>query len=177
MEISPSAKLGKNCTIRSGSIIYDNVIIGDNLKTGHNVLIRENTKIGNNSLIGTNTIIEGDCRIGNNVSIQSNAYIPKNCTIEDFVFLGPCVVITNDKYPIREKLSHSDLHGAIIRKGASIGANSTVLPGIEIGEGAMVGAGSVVTKNVKAWEIVAGNPARKIKKVPKKFRVLNNING
>ena len=151
--ISEKAKIGKNCTIRSGAIIYADVVIGENVKTGHNILVRENTTIGNNTLIGTNVVIEGDCKIGNNVSLQSNVYIPKNCVIEDFAFLGPCVVITNDKYPIREKLNHSDLKGAIIRKGASVGANTTILPGIEIGEGAMIGAGSVVTKNVKAWEI------------------------
>lgn len=174
-QISPNAKIGKNCAIRSGAIIYDNVVIGDNLKTGHNVLIRENTTIGNNTLVGTNVVIEGDCKIGNNVSIQSNVYIPKNCLIEDFVFLGPCIVITNDKYPIREELSHSDLRGAIIRRGASVGANTTILPGVEIGEGAIIGAGSVVTKNVGAWEIVAGNPAKKIKEVPKNLRVLNKI--
>lgn len=174
-EISPNAKIGKNCTIRSGAIIYHNVSIGDNARTGHNILIRENTAIGNNSLIGTNVVIEGDCKIGNNVSLQSNVYIPKNCTIGDFAFLGPCVAITNDKYPIREKHSHSELQGAVIRKGASIGANATILPGIEIGEGAIIGAGSVVTKNVPAWTIVAGNPAKKIKAVAKKHRVLNKI--
>ena len=173
--INPNAKIGKNCTIRSGVIIYDNVTLGNNVKTGHNVLIREKTTVGNNTLIGTNAVVEENCKIGYNVSIQSDVYIPANCTIEDYVFLGPCVVITNDKYPIREELPHSDLKGALIRKGASIGANTTILPGIEIGEGAIVGAGSVVTKNVKAWEIVAGNPAKKIKKVPKNLRVLNKI--
>lgn len=174
-EIHPTAKIGKNCAIRSGAIIYHNVVLGDNVRTGHRVLIRENTKVGNNTLIGTNVVIEGDCVIGNNVSLQSNVYIPKNCLIEDFAFLGPNVVITNDKYPIREKLSHSQLKGAIIRKGASIGANSTILPGVEIGQGAMIGAGSVVTRDVSPWIIVAGNPAKKIKKVPKKLRVLNKI--
>ena len=166
--ISEKAKIGKNCTIRSGAIIYADVSLGDNVKTGHNILVRENTAIGNNTLIGTNVVIEGDCKIGNNVSLQSNVYIPKNCVIEDFAFLGPCVVITNDKYPIREKLNHSDLKGAIIRKGASIGANATILCGITIGKFAIVGAGSVVTKDVPDFALVIGNPAKVIGKVNKK---------
>lgn len=173
-EIDPNAKLGKNCTIRSGAIIYQNVSIGDNVKTGHNVLIRENTEIGNNTLIGTNTVIEGNCKIGNNVSLQSNVYIPANCIIEDFVFLGPCCVLTNDKYPIRHE-PRTELQGVHIKKGASLGANSTIMPGLVIGEGSIIGAGSVVTKNVPDWTIVAGNPAKIIKKVPEDRKILNKI--
>ena len=93
--------LGKNPLIRSNSIIYNDVEIGDNFKTGHGVTIREKTTIGNNVLIGTNTIIEGQCTIGNDVSIQSNVYIPTNTIIENYVFIGPCACFTNDKYPIR----------------------------------------------------------------------------
>ncbi|MFQ6063266.1 MAG: acyltransferase, partial [Methanosarcinales archaeon] len=135
------ASLGDNAIIRSGSIIYCKVTIGDNLRTGHNILIRENTIIGNNVLIGTNVVIEGYTNIGNKVSIQSNVFIPINTIIEDNVFIGPCAVLTNDKYPIRIK---KELKVPRLGKGASIGANSTILPNLEIGEGAIVAAGSVV---------------------------------
>jgi len=118
------------------------VEIGNNFKTGHGVTIREKTIIGNDVLIGTNTIIEGHSSIGNNVSIQSNVYIPTNTIIEDNVFIGPCACFTNDKYPIRVDF---ELKGPIIKRGASIGANSTFLSNIEIGEGAMVAAGAIVT--------------------------------
>lgn len=166
------AKIGKNAVIRSNSIIYSNVKIGNNLRTGHNVLIREKTTIGDDVLIGTNVVIEGDTEIGNNVSIQSNAYIPTNTIIEDHVFLGPSVVLTNDKYPIRD---NSKLVGPRIRRGASIGANATILPGIDIGEGAIIGSGSVVTKNVPPWKLAIGVPAKIISDVPEKIRVLNKI--
>lgn len=149
--------IGNNAIIRSGSIFYSDVIIGNDLRTGHNILARENTIIGNKVLIGTNVVIDGNTRIGNNVSIQSNAYIPTNTTIEDNVFIGPCAVLTNDKYPVRKQF---ELTGPILRKGASIGANSTLLPGIEVGEGAMIAAGAVVTKDVPPWKLAVGFPAR-----------------
>jgi len=165
------ARIGDNALIRPNSTIYCDVTIGDNLKTGHNVMVRENTTIGNNALIGTNTIVDGYTKIGNNVSIQGNVYIPTNTTIEDYVFLGPCAVLTNDKYPIRVKF---DLEGPILRKGVSVGANSTILPGVEVGEGAMIAAGAVVTKDVPAWKLAIGSPA-KIAELPEKLRNLNRI--
>ncbi len=165
------AVIGDNAVIRSNSIIYTDVCIGDNLRTGHNILIREETKIGNDVLIGTNTIIDGHTMIGNNVSIQGNVYIPLNVTIEDSVFIGPCAVLTNDKYPIRKK---SNLRGPILRHGASIGANATLLPGVEIGEGAMVAAGALVSKDVPPWKLAIGFPA-KIIDMPEELRIINTI--
>lgn len=169
----PGTVVGKNAVVRPNSTFYSNVKIGEKLRTGHNVLVRENTRIGNGVLLGTNTVLDGRTKIGNNVSIQSNVYIPLNTVIEDYVFLGPCSVITNDKYPIREK--ETKLLGARILKGASIGSNAVLLPGVEIGEGAIVGSGAVVTKDVPAWKIVAGNPARVVKDVPPEHSVLNRI--
>ena len=158
--------IGKNALIRSNSIIYNDVEIGKNLKTGHGVTIREKTYIGDNVLVGTNTIIEGHCSIGNNVSIQSNVYIPTNTIIEDYVFIGPCACFTNDKYPIRVDF---DLKGPVIKRGASIGANSTFLSNIEIGEGAMVAAGAIVTMDVPEYFLAIGAPAR-IKPLPKTLK-------
>jgi acetyltransferase-like isoleucine patch superfamily enzyme len=164
-------KIGNNALIRPNSTIYCHVTIGNNLRTGHNILVRENTVIGNNVLIGSNVIIDGGTTIGNNVSIQSNAYIPTNTIIEDDVFLGPCSVLTNDKYPVRQKYG---LKGPILRKSASIGANSTILPGVEIGEGAMVAAGALVTKNVPPWKLAIGCPA-KIADLPDNLKTINRI--
>jgi acetyltransferase-like isoleucine patch superfamily enzyme len=164
-------KIGDNATIRPGSVLYCDVVIGDGFNTGHNAIIREMTIIGNNVLIGTNVVVDGNTRIGSNVSVQSNAYIPTNTTIEDNVFLGPCSVLTNDKYPIRIKY---DLKGPVLRKGSSIGANSTILPGVEIGEGAMVAAGSVVTKDVPPWKLAIGSPARAVE-MPDMLRSFNRI--
>ena len=163
--------IGKNSFIRSNSIIYNDVEIGNNFKTGHGVVVREKTYIGNNVLVGTNTVIEGHSSIGNDVSIQSNVYIPKNTVIEDYVFIGPCACFTNDKYPIRIDY---DLKGPVIRKGASIGANSTFLSNIEIGEGSMVAAGAIVTMDVPEYFLAIGAPAR-IKPLPRHLKKLNKI--
>lgn len=163
--------IGNNAIIRSNSIIYNDVEIGDNFRTGHGVTIREKTRIGDNVLIGTNSVIEGHCTIGNNVSIQSNVYIPTNTVICDYVFMGPCVCFTNDKYPIRVDF---DLKGPIIRRGASIGANSTFLSNVEVGEGAMVAAGAIVTKDVPPYFLAIGTPA-KIKPLPKHLKTLNKL--
>ena len=148
--------IGDNALIRSGSIIYSNVKIGNGFKTGHRAFIRENSEIGDNVLIGTNAVLDGNCKLGSNISIQTGAYITINTTIEDNVFIGPWVVTTNDKYMV----AGAKLVGPTIKKGARIGANSTILPGVVIGEGALVGSGSVVTKDVAPGKIVVGNPAR-----------------
>lgn len=163
--------IGEGAIVRSNSVIYCECEIGNRLKTGHNIIIRERTRIGDDVLVGTNVVIDGDTSIGKNVSIQSNVYIPINTTIEDSVFIGPNAVITNDKYPIRKEYT---LKGPIIRKGVSIGANSTILPGIEIGVGAMVAAGALVTKDVPKWSLAIGQPA-KIAKLPKELKALNRI--
>lgn len=167
----PGAVVGNDCTLRSGSVIYSNVKIGNKLNTGHNVLVRENTIIGDNVLIGTNSIIENDCVVGNNVSIQSNVYIPTNSKIGDFVFLGPNACLLNDKYPLRIK---PELRGPTIKNGATIGANSTILPGVIIGEGAVVAAGAVVTKDIAPWKLAIGVPARETK-LPSRLKVQNRF--
>jgi len=163
--------IGENPIIRSNTVIYNDVEIENNFKTGHNVVIRENTKIGNDVLVGTNSVIEGNCTIGNNVRIQSNVYIPTNTTIEDNVFIGPCACFTNDKYPVRVDF---DLKGPIIKKGASIGANTTFLSNVEVGEGAMIAAGAMVTKDVPSFFLAIGVPA-KIKPLPKHLKTSNKI--
>ena len=114
-------------------------------------IVRDHTKIGNDVLIGTNTVIEGGCEIGNNVSIQSNVYIPRNSIIEDNVFVGPCACFTNDRYPVRVEY---ELKGPQLRKGCSVGGNTTFLSNIEVGEGAIVAAGAVVTRSVPVYLLI-----------------------
>lgn len=163
--------LGDHAIIRSGSVLYANVRIDHHVRTGHRVLVRENTTIGHNVLIGTNAVIDNNCTIGSHVSIQSCVYLPTGTVIGDYVFLGPGVTFTNDRFPIR---TASSLTPAVVKKGASLGANSVILPGVTIGEGALVGAASVVTKDVPDWHMAVGAPAR-AKPLPEELRVLNRI--
>ncbi len=165
------AQVGKNAVIRSNSIIYCDVSIGDGFRTGHGVLIREKTSIGDNVLVGSHTIIDGHCSIGSNVSIQSAVYIPLNSTVGSNVFIGPRAVLTNDKYPVRIK---DDLPGPILCDNVSVGANATLLPGVRLGEGCLVAAGSVVSRDVPEWSLAIGAPA-KIKALPENLRKRNMI--
>lgn len=118
-------------------------------------------KIGEDCNICDQVFIEDDVVIGHRVTIKSGVHIWDGVRIEDDVFVGPNVSFTNDRFP-RSKRYPDRFLNTTIRRGASIGANSTLLPGISIGEKAMVGAGSVVTRDVPAQAIVAGNPARVI---------------
>jgi acetyltransferase-like isoleucine patch superfamily enzyme len=154
-ESSKGARIGKECIIRSGTVIYEEVTIGDYVRTGHNVLIREGSKVGDESLIGTGSLLDGSVTIGNRVRIQSNVYLPHLTVIEDDVFIAPNVCFTNDPYPESGRLV-----GVRVEEGAIICANSTLLPGIRIGRRSVVGAGSVVTGDVPSDSVVFGCPAR-----------------
>jgi len=117
-------------------------------------------KVGKNSKIDSYVYIEEGVVIGDNCKIRPFVFIPTGVTIEDNVFIGPNVTFTNDKYP--KAHGNWQLLSTTVKNGASIGANSVIIPGITIGENALVGAGSVVTKNIAANEIVVGNPARHV---------------
>jgi acetyltransferase-like isoleucine patch superfamily enzyme len=159
--------IGRECVIRSGSTIYSNVRIGDGVAFGHNVMVREDVTIGDRTKIGTNSVVDGKSKIGSSVSVQTGVYICTFSTVEDAVFLGPCCVFTNDKY-VTQKMF--ELIGPTVKKGASIGANVLLFPGIVVGEGAMVGSQAMVNKDVPARTIFAGIPARKMRDVPKAWQ-------
>ena len=154
-KVSRGAKIGRNCRIRSGTVIYETAAIGDWVETGHNVLIREGSVIGNKTRIGSSTQLDGTVKIGRNVSIQSNVYLPHLTVIEDNVFLAPCVVITNDPYPPSRCRV-----GITIEKDAVIGANAIIVTRVKVGEGSIVSAGAIVTKDVPPRKVVMGTPAK-----------------
>ena len=153
-------KIGDNSFIRSFSVIYADTKIGRNFQTGIRATIREDNIIGNNVKVGTSSVLEWGNRIGNNVRIHSRCFL-EMAYIEDDVFVGPGVIMTDDPHPPCPKYSLCK-GGVVIRKNAKIGAGAVLLPGVEIGKNALVGAGSVVVKNVKADEVVVGNPAKVI---------------
>ena len=156
--------LGDGAVIRSHSVVYAGNVIGKNFQTGNKVNIRESNRIGNNVSVGTLSVIEHHVEIADNVRIHTQVFIPEYSILEEGCWIGPNVVFTNAKYPLSPGVKDS-LVGPTIRKGAKIGANVTLLPGVVIGENALVGAGSVVVRDVPPGAVVAGNPARIIRQI------------
>jgi len=157
-------QIGRDATIRPFTTIYAGSTIGERLQTGQGASIREDNVIGDDVSIGTNAVLEFGNRIGNRVRIHSGCFL-ELVTIEDDVFVGPNVVFTDDPHPMGCPRYKECDGGATVRKLARIGANSTILPGVVIGENSLVGAGSVVMHDVPRGTVVAGNPARVIKRV------------
>jgi acetyltransferase-like isoleucine patch superfamily enzyme len=127
-------------------------------------VVLPDAKVGENCNVCSHCFIENDVEIGNNVTVKCGVQLWNGLRVEDDVFIGANVSFTNDRYP-RSKQYPAAFEKTVIRKGASIGAGSVILCGIEIGEKAMIGAGSVVTKDVPAGELWVGNPARFVRKL------------
>ena len=156
--------IGKNAQLRAGTIIYLGSRIGDDFQTGHHAIIREENRIGDHFSIWSNSVIDYGCKIGNNVKVHTNCYIAQYTTIEDDAFFAPGVIVANDIHP--GTMDAVDcMKGPIVKKGAQIGCNVTLLPLVTIGEHSLIGAGSVVTRDIPAYSIAVGNPARVIKKI------------
>ena len=155
--------IGSNSLIRSHTVIYAGNVIGSNFQTGHNVMIRENNRIGNNVSIGSGSVIEHHVTIEDDVRIHSQAFIPEYSILKKGCWIGPNVVLTNALHPLCPKVKEC-LKGPTIGRNSKIGANVTILPDVAIGENALVGSGSVVTKDVPDGRVVAGNPAKVIKR-------------
>ncbi len=136
--------------------------IGDGTNIWQFCVVLKDAVIGSNCNICAGVLVENDVRIGDNVTVKSGVQLWDGVEIEDNVFIGPNVTFTNDLFP-RSKVHKTPVR-TLVKKGASIGANATVLAGITIGEGAMVGAGSVVTRSIPAGEVWFGNPAQFVKK-------------
>lgn len=140
--------------------------IGANTNVWQFCVILKEAVIGENCNINCQVFIENDVVIGDNVTIKPGVQLWDGLRIEDNVFIGPNVTFTNDRYP-RSKQYPEEFQQTLVKKGASIGANATILGGVTIGESALIGAGSVVTKDVPDNELWVGNPARKIRNIEK----------
>lgn len=155
-DVGPTV-IGDDARVRAHTIIYADVTIGDGFATGHGALVREGTTIGDDVLVGTHSVLDGNVEVGSAVSLQSRVYVPRETVIEDDVFVGPGAVLTNDPYPVRREV---ELAGPTIERGASVGANATVLPDVTVGERSFVAAGAVVVEDVPPDTLAVGVPAR-----------------
>jgi UDP-2-acetamido-3-amino-2,3-dideoxy-glucuronate N-acetyltransferase len=146
----PTAVIDEGCEIGKGSKIW------------HFCHIMPNCKIGDNCNLGQNVVVSPEVVLGNNVKVQNNVSIYTGVTCEDDVFLGPSMVFTNVINPRSAIKRREEYRKTVVRKGATIGANATIICGYEIGEYAFIGAGAVITKEVKPYALMVGNPARQV---------------
>ena len=159
-----------NYYVHDSSYVDDNCIIGDNTKIWHFSHIQSNAEIGSNCSIGQNVNIGNNVKVGNFVKIQNNVSVYEGVELQDYVFCGPSMVFTNVlnprcKYPQKGSEFYNK---TLVKEGASIGANATIVCGTEIGAYALIGAGSVITKSVPDFALVVGNPGKLIGWVNKK---------
>jgi acetyltransferase-like isoleucine patch superfamily enzyme len=157
VRIHPTAEVSPDATIGPGTSIWNQS------------QVRERARVGSDCVIGKNVYVDFDVVIGDNVKIQNNVSVFHGVSIEDGVFIGPHVCFTNDVTPRAVNLDGTpktdddwQVSPILVRHGAAVGANSTILPGVTIGRWAMIGAGSVVTRDVADHELVVGNPARRL---------------
>jgi len=151
------ATVGAHGILRTGTLVYGDVRIGDYFQSGHYAVIRARVRIGDYCTLLHHSTLEGIVRIGDGVRIMANTYVPSRTWIGDHVFIGPGVTILNDRIPGRHR-SHEEPHGPTIENDVMIGGGVTLLPGIRIGERSFIAAGAVVTRDVPARSFVKGVP-------------------
>lgn len=153
----------KKYFVHESSYVDDNVKIGENTKIWHFCHLQCGAVIGKNCSLGQNVNVSNNVKIGNGVKIQNNVSIYEGVELEDYVFCGPSMVFTNDLTPRSEyPKGNENYKKTLVKKGATIGANSTIVCGNTIGEYAMIAAGAVVTKDVKNYALMIGVPARQV---------------
>ena len=144
------------------SVIDENCIIGKGTKIWHFSHVMQGSTIGEGCNLGQNVVVSPEVRLGNNVKVQNNVSIYTGVICEDDVFLGPSMVFTNVINPRSAITRKNEYRKTLVRKGASIGANATIICGNTIGEYALIGAGTVVTKEVPAYALIVGNPGKQV---------------
>ena len=179
---SAPPELGAGGIIRSGTTVYDDVVAGRNLTTGHGAVIREESVLGDDVLVGSHAVVDGASTLGDGTSLQTGAYVPRETTLGDRVFLGPHACLTNDRYPVRRGAGRDgggddgavNLAGPTVDDDATIGANATVLPDVTVGTRAFVAAGAVVVDDVPAERLATGVPAT-VQPLPPRLRTGNDL--
>jgi acetyltransferase-like isoleucine patch superfamily enzyme len=152
-------------TVCCGAVLYAGATIGAGAIIGDQAQVRERATIGTGSVVGRGSAIEFGARVGARVLIQTDVYVTAGAVVEDYVFLGPGVVTTNDHTMGRHARGEA-LRGPTFRRACRVGGGAVLVPGVEIGEEAFVAAGAVVTRDVGARQVVMGAPARAVRQVP-----------
>ena len=160
--------------VHESAYVDDNVSIGAGTKIWHFCHVQSGAKIGERCILGQNVNIANDVVIGSNVKIQNNVAVYTGTTVEDDVFLGPSCVLTNVTNPRSQIRRHSLYEKILIRRGASIGANATIVCGITIGRYAFIAAGAVVTKDVPDYGMIVGVPGRRVAWISRHGHILKN---
>jgi len=156
------SKIHEDASVHESSYVDENVTIGSGTKVWHFSHILSNCHIGEDCSLGQNVVVGPNVSIGNRVKIQNNVSVYEGVSLEDGVFCGPSCVFTNVNNPRSEIVRKDEYRKTIVRIGASIGANATIICGHELGEYCFIAAGAVVTKEVPAYALMAGTPARRI---------------
>jgi UDP-2-acetamido-3-amino-2,3-dideoxy-glucuronate N-acetyltransferase len=151
--------MSSSVTVHPTAIVEEGAMIGDGTRVWHHAHVRAGASVGRDCTVGKNVFIDVGAVIGDRVKLQNNVSIYSGVTLEDDVFVGPNAVITNDRVP--RATGAWAITATHVARGASIGANATVIAGADLGEWAMVAASAVVTRQVRAHEVVMGNPARR----------------
>src|SRR5919107_1279941 len=157
-------RMGVRVTVCANAVVYAGSVLADEVIVGDQAQVRERTVVGHRSLIGRGSSIDNDVMIGARVKIQTNVYVTAFSVVEDDVFVGPGASTTNDDTMSRHERGLA-LHGATLRRACRIGGSAVIVPGVEVGEEAFVAAGAVVTKDVPARAFVMGVPARQVREV------------
>ena len=162
----PPCTIGDGVILGTSVVVYRGCVLNKNVMVADLASVRENAEIGEFTIVGRGVTVENKVTVGKKCKLETEAYITALSEIGDGCFIAPEVTFTNDNFVGRTKERFKHFKGVTMKRGARIGANTTVLPGITIHEDALVAAGSVVTKDVPAKKIVMGTPARVIRDVP-----------
>jgi acetyltransferase-like isoleucine patch superfamily enzyme len=159
-------RVGMGTRIGTHAILYRGSVLGADCFLADAAQVRERCRLGDRVVVGHGATIENDCVVGDDTKLQTGAYLTARSVVEDHVFLAPGVVTTNDPYIARTEARHHAIRGPIIRRGARIGGGAILLPGITVGQEAVVAAGAVATRDVPAYMVVMGVPARVVRPTP-----------
>jgi len=169
--VRASTYIGKRSIVRTNSVIYQGCRIGHDTWINHNVVLREETVVGDHTTIGCLTKCEGYTTIGSFCAIHAQCHLTALLTVQDYVFFGAAVITTNGDRIDHYRRFHTEEKGPTVEIGARIGSGVILLPKITIGREALIGAGAVVTKDIPAFKIAYGVPARVVGDVPEEERL------